>query len=129
MKQTIKAIQSSSTLFETIKTVIYEKCEKLRLFEFLHIFFIRYDIQHQKRYRDVDAYGSTRISGCAARRYLLLGAPEKTGEHQMGNVILYNKADFRLAPSQGETSLQSNGVSHRLGANLESALYYISKRL
>ena len=32
------------------------------------------------------------------------------------------RADFRLAPSQRETSLQSNAVSHWLGANLESAL-------
>ena len=32
------------------------------------------------------------------------------------------KADSRLAPSQWETSLQSNVVSHWLGANLESAL-------
>ena len=31
-------------------------------------------------------------------------------------------ADSRLASSQWETSLQSNGVSHWLGANLESAL-------
>ena len=30
--------------------------------------------------------------------------------------------DFRFAPSQWETSLQSNAVSHLLGANLESAL-------
>ena len=35
------------------------------------------------------------------------------------------KADSRLAPCQWETSLQSNAVSHRLGANLESALTYI----
>ena len=33
-----------------------------------------------------------------------------------------HKADSRLAPSQWETSLQSNAVSHWLGANLESAL-------
>ena len=33
------------------------------------------------------------------------------------------RADSRLAPSQWETSLQSNTVSHWLGANLESALY------
>ena len=32
------------------------------------------------------------------------------------------KADSRLAPSQWETSLQSNAVSHWLGANPESAL-------
>ena len=34
-----------------------------------------------------------------------------------------NRADSRLAPSQWETSLQSNAVSHWLGANLESALF------
>ena len=33
------------------------------------------------------------------------------------------RADSRLAPSQWETSLQSNAVSHWLGANLESALW------
>ena len=32
------------------------------------------------------------------------------------------RADSRLAPSQWEMSLQSNAVSHLLGANLESAL-------
>ena len=34
-------------------------------------------------------------------------------------------ADSRLVPSQWETSLQSNAVSHWLGANLESALHTI----
>ena len=34
------------------------------------------------------------------------------------------KADSRFAPSQRETSLQTYAVSHRLGANLESALCY-----
>ena len=32
------------------------------------------------------------------------------------------RADSRLAPSEWETSLQSNAISHWLGANLESAL-------
>ena len=32
------------------------------------------------------------------------------------------RADSRLVPSQRETSLQSNAVSHCLGANLESAV-------
>ena len=32
------------------------------------------------------------------------------------------RADSRLAPSQWETALQSNAVSHWLGANLESSL-------
>ena len=36
---------------------------------------------------------------------------------------LYIRADSRLAPSQWETSLRSNAISHWLGANLESALY------
>ena len=41
----------------------------------------------------------------------------------------YYRADFRLAPSQWETSLQSNAVSHWLGATLESALYYLHCRV
>ena len=36
--------------------------------------------------------------------------------------IISIKADSRLAPSQWETSLQSNGSTFLLGANLESAL-------
>ena len=39
----------------------------------------------------------------------------------------YIRADSTLAPSQWETSLQSNGISHWLGANLESALYVSHK--
>ena len=39
----------------------------------------------------------------------------------------YCRADSRLAPSQWETSLQSNAVSHWLGANPESALYCIEQ--
>ena len=34
----------------------------------------------------------------------------------------YSRADSRLPPSQWETSLQSNAVSHWLGANPESAM-------
>ena len=34
----------------------------------------------------------------------------------------YLRDDSRLVPSQWEMSLQSNAVSHRLGANLESSL-------
>ena len=40
------------------------------------------------------------------------------------SICLWYRADSRLAPSQWETSLQSNAVSHWLGANLESALRY-----
>ena len=39
-------------------------------------------------------------------------------------VWLHYRADFRLAPSQWETSLQSNAVSNWLVANLESVLHY-----
>ena len=35
------------------------------------------------------------------------------------------RADCRLAPNQWETSLQSNAISHWLGANLESALHFL----
>ena len=35
------------------------------------------------------------------------------------------RADSRFAPSQWETSLQSNTVSHWLGANLESSLHVL----
>ena len=35
----------------------------------------------------------------------------------------YARADSRFAPGQWETSLQSNAISHWLGANLDSALY------
>ena len=39
--------------------------------------------------------------------------------------LSHTRADSRLAPSQWETSLQSNAVSHWLGTNLESALHTI----
>ena len=43
---------------------------------------------------------------------------------ECGYISFFRKfrVDSRLAPSQWETSLQSNAVSHWLGANLESAL-------
>ena len=39
---------------------------------------------------------------------------------------LWDRADSMLASSQWETSLQSNAVSHWLGANLESALWEVN---
>ena len=42
------------------------------------------------------------------------------------NCLLYYRADSRLAPSQWDTSLQSNAVSHWLGANLETVLVLYS---
>ena len=37
------------------------------------------------------------------------------------------RADSRFAPSQWEAALLCNDVSHWLGANLESALYYVNR--
>ena len=44
------------------------------------------------------------------------------------NVLCWPRVDSRLASSQWETSLQSNAVSHWLGANLESSLSTYSKK-
>ena len=44
------------------------------------------------------------------------------GDHRYGATLLCLRADSRLSPSQWETSLRSNAVSHWLGANLESDL-------
>ena len=46
-------------------------------------------------------------------------------EYYFTNAAIYIWADSRFAPSQWETLLQSNAVSHWLGTNLESALLYI----
>ena len=40
------------------------------------------------------------------------------------SLMVLQRADYRLAPSHWETSLQSNVVSHWLGTNLESALLH-----
>ena len=47
----------------------------------------------------------------------------------LGYWVIHIRADPRLAPSQWETSLQSNAVSHWLGAYLESALHILKVRL
>ena len=65
--------------------------------------------------------------------WLLLTWPHKASRHDDIYIVLMLywipsdrsikcSADYRLAPSQWETSLQSNAVSHWLGTNLESAL-------
>ena len=49
-------------------------------------------------------------------------------DNEMRNKEYNYRADSWLAPSHWETTLQSNVVSHWLGANLESALnYYLSR--
>ena len=42
--------------------------------------------------------------------------------------LIYSRADSMRTPSQWETSLQSNAVSHWLPANLSSTLYSNDKR-
>ena len=50
--------------------------------------------------------------------------PQEPGKVGQLRPYGYNsRADSRLAPSQWEMALQSNAVSHWLGANLESALW------
>ena len=56
-------------------------------------------------------------------RYIVMGHHLNWGSVSCLQDILY-RADSRLASCQWETSLQSNAVSHWLGANLESALLY-----
>ena len=43
--------------------------------------------------------------------------------------VSIDRNDSKLAPSQWETSLQNNAVSHWLGTNLESALIEHAKQL
>ena len=45
----------------------------------------------------------------------------RSAEQKYASVYASCRVDSRIAPSQWETSLQSNAVSHWLGANLESA--------
>ena len=73
----------------------------------------------------------TSTSVITALRQALQSARGEAGEHgfcTMGNYTIARIyqcifwADSRLAPSQWETLLERNAVSHWLGANLESAL-------
>ena len=72
------------------------------------------------------------VSGCAQPSLISIGT--KVAWNPALHFILFLKnpkrpdlypallrADSRLVPSQWETSLQSNGISHWLGVNLESA--------
>ena len=54
---------------------------------------------------------------------LELGSNRTIAMQGLWLLMLHCRADSRLAPSPWETSLQSNAVSHWLGANLESALH------
>ena len=75
--------------------------------------------------------GILQINIAVVHDYITAGDRSKPGEYGYINLIMtitdyiiaiLNRADCRLAPSEWETSLQSNAVSHCLGANLESAL-------
>ena len=55
-------------------------------------------------------------------------APKKTLLAGLFSILLWKmhcRTDSRLAPGQWKTSLQSNAVSHWLGANLKSALQHV----
>ena len=78
-------------------------------------------IQSQKSYSTSSFYmylfqgrtiNSVRVGGC--------------GRDNSASYLWQNRADSRFAPNHWETSLQSNAVSHWLGANLESALRKLS---
>ena len=56
---------------------------------FTHIVQQLYNVKKRCQCRDVEENGITQMSWCAARRYLLIGAPEMTGEHQIGNAIYH----------------------------------------
>ena len=56
-----------------------------------------------------------------AQLYLLISRHRY--ETVCSHFIIYPRAESRFAPSQWETALLCNGVSHWLGASLESALY------
>ena len=57
---------------------------------------------------------------------LLIDAWTSVWQHQCKRVSLYVcRVDSRFAPSQRETALLCNDVSHWLGASLESALYML----
>ena len=56
------------------------------------------------------------------RSYYILGAYLECALHMSIILFITHTADSRLAPSQWETSLQSNAVSHWLVASPESAL-------
>ena len=51
------------------------------------------------------------------------GVDKKEGRSKNLVPSIYSRADSRFVPSQWETSLQSNAVSHRLNAIIESTLY------
>ena len=50
---------------------------------------------------------------------------DKIGCETKPCILCRHRADSGLAPSQWEMSLQSNAISHWLGANLESALHQL----
>ena len=54
----------------------------------------------------------------------ILSRPQCVNPLWPSGTIWYHRGDHRFAPSQWETALLCNDVSHWLGASLESALYH-----
>ena len=59
------------------------------------------------------------------RHFFCLAKSAKSQTEKRNSAFIINRDESRFALSQCETSLQSNGVSHWLGANLESALHQV----
>ena len=57
-------------------------------------------------------------AGTGSQFLILIGVQKHTPNYY------HCRANFKIAPSQWETSLQSNTISHWLGANLESSLHW-----
>ena len=73
--------------------------------------------QQQRWYwRKLFSVVNTWRAGCGELflSYFLFGKSDRVSRR------IYNRADFKFTPNQWETSLQSNAVSHWLGANLEN---------
>ena len=62
------------------------------------------------------------VTAQIVKRVWLLVTPEQLFK-TIEVLIPASRTDFRLTPTQWETSLQSNAVSHRLGTDLESAVW------
>ena len=65
------------------------------------------------------------MSWCIIKTVSIESNKNRTVRRCLAPLWWYHRAELRLVPSQWETSLQSNAVSHWMGANLVSALYHV----
>ena len=87
---------------------------------------MREDVTHVESYLKGTIFRmcimDVRMFGCSGTFSLSTTVERPLLMREAPDVAIYLGTDSRLASSQWETSLQSNDVSHWLGANLESAL-------